>query len=252
VAVHEWLGGCVVDRLTLNAWIGVVSPAEAAEQAEQWSRRGFRSCKVKVGGNLDADFQRVSEVRRAVGSTMQVRVDANAGYDVEGAIKLGRALEPLQVQWLEQPVAAKDLPGMAAVRRSIGIPVMADEAVTDHSSLVAVLRADCADIVKLKVMKQGGLLHCRRMVETAAAAGKKVVIGHGFGLGINTAAELMLASTSDAVVDGLECVGPLKTADDVVQRKFDFGSGSVGVPLGPGLGVELDEEKLEKYRLAES
>ena len=88
------------------------------------------------------------------------------------------------------------------------------------------------------------------MVETAAAAGMRVVIGHGFGLGINTVAEIMLAATSAAVIEGLECVGPLKTADDIVKVKLDLGSGRLALPQGPGLGVELDAERLERYRFA--
>jgi muconate cycloisomerase len=81
-----------------------------------------------------------------------------------------------------------------------------------------------------------------------AKVGLGVIIGHGFGLGINTMAEVMLAATSRAVVDGLECVGPLKTADDVVTAKLDLAAGSIDLPPGPGLGVELDASKLDRYR----
>jgi muconate cycloisomerase len=137
---------------------------------------------------------------------------------------------------------------MATVRGAIGIPVMADESITDHASLINVIRANCADIVKLKVMKQGGFLKCRSMLETAEAAGLGVVIGHGFGLGINTVAEIMLAATSRTVLSGLECVGPLKTSDDIVTEKLDLSRGEIALPHGPGLGVELDEEKVRKYR----
>ncbi|HEX4328437.1 MAG TPA: enolase C-terminal domain-like protein, partial [Burkholderiales bacterium] len=167
---------------------------------------------------------------------------------VEDSIALGKLLEPFDMQLLEQPVAAEDLAGMAKVRQSIGIPVMADESITDYASLIAVIRADCADIVKLKVMKQGGFLTCRRMLETAAAAGMTVVIGHGFGLGVNTVAEIMLAATSPVVIPGLECVGPLKTSDDIVTHKLDISSGEIALPEGPGLGVVLDEQKVERYR----
>jgi muconate cycloisomerase len=86
------------------------------------------------------------------------------------------------------------------------------------------------------------------MLETASAAGLRVVIGHGFGLGVNTVAEIMLAATSAAVIDGLECVGPLKTADDIVTRKLDLTSGSIDLPDGPGLGVDLDSDKLAAFR----
>lgn len=250
IPVHQYLGGALASELRFNAWIGILPPEEAAAEARKWFDRGFRSAKVKVGGGIHADRDRLAAVREAVGSGMKLRVDANAGYGVDDATALGKLLEPLDLQLLEQPVAADDLEGMARVRRAIGIPVMADESVTDYASLIDVIRAGCADIVKLKVMKQGGFLQCRRMVETAAAAGMRVVIGHGFGLGINTVAEIMLAATSAAVLEGLECVGPLKTADDIVKDKLDLGRGRLALPGGPGLGVELDTQRLERYRFA--
>jgi L-alanine-DL-glutamate epimerase-like enolase superfamily enzyme len=248
IPVHQYLGGAIIDRVSLNAWIGILSPQDAADEARKWFDRGFRSAKIKVGGGLQADCERVKAVREAVGPSMKLRADANAGYSVQDAIALGRLLEPFDMQLLEQPVAENDLVGMARVRQAIGIPVMADESITDHASLIDVIRAGCADIVKLKVMKQGGLLTCRRMLETAAAAGMKVVIGHGFGLGVNTVAEIMLASTSSNVLPGLECVGPLKTADDIVVGKLDMSSGQIDLPDGPGLGVELDDEKVQRYQ----
>lgn len=251
VPVHQYLGGALVDTLRFNAWIGIEAPDVAATEARKWFDRGFRSAKIKVGGGVDADRDRVMAVREAVGPEMKLRADANAGYSVDDGIRLGRLLEPFDMQLLEQPVAADDLAGMAKVRRSIDIKVMADESITDHLSLIEVIRADCADIVKLKVMKQGGFLKCRRMLETASAAGLGVVIGHGFGLGVNTVAEIMLAATSRSVLEGLECVGPLKTADDIVTSKLDMTRGVIPLPGGPGLGVELDEEKIRRYRFDE-
>ena len=247
IPVHQYLGGAVVGRVRFNAWIGIDPPEVAAAEARKWYDHGFRSAKIKVGGGVEADRDRVKAVREACPG-MKLRADANAGYSVEDGIRLGQLLEPFDMQLLEQPVAAADLAGMARVRQAIGIPVMADESITDHASLIDVIRADCADIVKLKVMKQGGFLACRRMLETATAAGMRVVIGHGFGLGVNTVAEIMLAATSRAVIEGLECVGPLKTADDIVTVKLDLGGGEIALPGGPGLGVELDEDKVARYR----
>ena len=248
IAVHQYLGGAVVERVRFNAWIGIEPPDVAAAEARKWLDRGFRSAKVKVGGDVNADRDRLKAVREAVGPEMKLRADANAGYSVADAIELGRLLEPFDLQLLEQPVAADDLAGMAKVRQAIGVKVMADESITDHASLIAVIRAGCADIVKLKVMKQGGFLKCRRMLETAAAAGLGVVVGHGFGLGVNTVAEIMLAATSRGVLEGLECVGPLKTADDIVTARLDLTRGEIALPGGPGLGVELDEAKVQRYR----
>jgi len=249
VPVHTYLGGAVKDTLLFNAWIGILPPDEAAAETLAWQRRGFRSAKIKVGGNIEADRDRVKAVRAAVGPEFKLRIDANAGYDADTSIRLARMVAPYGLQLFEQPVPEDDIAGMARVRReAAGIPIMADESVLDHASLIRIIEARAADLVKVKVMKQGGFINTRRMIATAEAAGIRCVVGHGFGLGINTMAEIMLAATSHNVIDGLECVGPLKTSDDIVTHKLDLGSGSIALPAGAGLGVVLDEAKLERYR----
>src|ERR1700716_1798267 len=247
--VYTYLGGAVKERLLFNAWIGILSPDEAAREARKWFDRGFRSAKIKVGGGIEADRDRVKAVREAVGEAMALRIDANAGYDADTAIRLARLVQPCNLQLFEQPEPADDLAGMARVRREAGgVPIMADESILDHASLIAVIKAGAADIVKLKVMKQGGFHRTAAMLATAEAAGIRCVIGHGFGLGVNTMAEIMLAATSANVIEGLECVGPLKTVDDITTEKLDLGSGILALPPGPGLGVALDEAKLARYR----
>ena len=248
VPVHTYLGGAVKDTLLFNAWIGILPPDKAAAETTAWQKRGFRSAKIKVGGNIEADRDRIKAVREAVGPEFKLRIDANEGYDADASIKLARMVAPFDLQLFEQPVPADDIAGMVRVRReSAGIPIMADESVLDHASLIRIIQAGAADIVKVKVMKQGGMFNTRRMIATAEAAGIRCVLGHGFGLGINTMAEIMLAATSRNVIDGLECVGPLKTSDDIVMHKLDLGSGSLALPAGPGLGVTLDQAKLDRY-----
>jgi L-alanine-DL-glutamate epimerase-like enolase superfamily enzyme len=94
----------------------------------------------------------------------------------------------------------------------------------------------------------GGFLKTYQAVQVAEAFGIPVVLGHGFGLTINTLAELHLAACTRAIVDGCESVGPIKMADDVVQEPLIMNRGVVSVPTRPGLGVDLDEEKIKKYR----
>jgi muconate cycloisomerase len=190
-------------------------------------------------------------VREAVGPSFNIRIDANASYDVDSSIKLARLVAPFGLQLMEQPVAGNDLAGMAQVRReanSLGLPLMADESVLDHASVIRIIQAGAADLVKLKVTKQGGFLSAQRIIATAEAAGMRCVIGHGFGLGTSTMAEIMLAATTDNVLDGLECVGPLKTADDVITERLDLTSGQIDLPHDTGLGITIDEDKLERYR----
>ena len=126
---------------------------------------------------------------------------------------------------------------------------MADETISDHQSLLAVIKADAADFVKFGIKQAGGILRSAHMLATAEAARIPVVIGHGFGLDPSTLAEIMLAASSRNVLSGLECVGPLKVVDTIATTRLDISSGSLPLPDGPGLGISLDEKKLEQYRL---
>ena len=247
--VHSLLGGRLKEEVRLNGWIGLLEPEEAAREAVGWRDAGFGSVKIKLGSGLESDRDRVAAVRDAVGSGLSLRVDANEGYGVDDAIRLGKALAPLDVALLEQPVARADYAGLAGVRRAIDIPVMADEAIVGPETLVEVIRKEAADIVKVKVMKQGGITRTVRMVHMAEAAGIRCVIGHGFGLTINTLAEIHVAASCANIMDGCESVGPLKMGGDVVAQPLDLQGGCAQVPDGPGLGAELAEADLARWAM---
>ena len=126
---------------------------------------------------------------------------------------------------------------------------MADESVTGPASLIEIIRREAADIVKVKVMKQGGLLRTQQMIECAAAAGLRVVIGHGFGLTLSTLAEAAVAATCAAVMPGCEAVGPLKMAGDVVKDPVNLTGGVLRLTDTPGLGATIDPDALKRYRI---
>ncbi|MGZ8263725.1 MAG: mandelate racemase/muconate lactonizing enzyme family protein [Burkholderiales bacterium] len=249
VPIHTYLGGAVQERVEFNGWIGMLPPDEAAEEARRWLKAGFRSAKIKVGSGVEADRDRIEAVRAAVGSAMKLRIDANTQYDADTSLKLCRLIKRFDLQLFEQPAPKDDIAGLARVRREGGIPVMADETVSDHASLLAVIKGDAADFVKFGIKQAGGFLRAARMLATAEAAGIPVVIGHGFGLDPSTIAEIMLAASSRNVLSGLECVGPLKVVDTVATTRLDISSGTLPLPGGPGIGISLDDNKLEQYRM---
>ena len=248
VPMHTYLDGAIVTRMEFNGWIGALPADEAAAEAKRWLKAGFKSAKIKVGSGVEADHDRVAAVREAVGGAMKLRMDANCLYDADTSLRLARLVRQYDLQLFEQPAAKDDIAGLARVRKEGGMPVMADESVSDHASLLAVIKAGAADFVKFGVKQAGGILRAAHMLATAQAAGIPCVIGHGFGLDPSTLAEVMLAATSRNVVAGLECVGPLKVVDTVATTRLDISSGSLTLPEGPGLGIGLDAAKLEKYR----
>jgi muconate cycloisomerase len=247
--VHSLLGGTAKDQVTFNAWIGAVAPEQAAREALEWVARGFTTAKIKVSGPGREGIDRVAAVRAAIGSRMALRVDFNESLTLPEAIGFIRALEPYDLTLVEQPVPRDQVDALVEIRLATRIPLMADESVTDPASLIAIVRRGAADFVKVKVMKQGGLLRTLAMVEAAAAAGLRVVIGHGFGLTLSTLAEVAVAAASDAIVEGCESVGPLKMAGDVVAEPVSLDTGMIALPGTPGLGATVAPDALKRYRV---
>ena len=247
--VHSLLGGRVKDEVTLNAWIGTVPPEQAAREATEWRARGFASAKIKISGPGREGIDRVAAVRAAVGERMALRVDFNESLSLRDAIPLIGRLEPYGLTLVEQPIPRDEIAGLAEIRRAIAIPLMADESVMGPASLIDIIRREAADIVKVKVMKQGGLLRTQHMVACASAAGLRVVIGHGFGLTLSTLAEAALAATTDAIMPGCEAVGPLKMADDVVVDPLLLEHGIIPLSDAPGLGRSIDPDALKRRRV---
>jgi L-alanine-DL-glutamate epimerase-like enolase superfamily enzyme len=252
IAMYDYVGGAVHDRILFNGWVGELPAEEAAAEARQFVDSGFESMKIKVGSGVEKDAERVQAVRAEVGSGIQLRMDANMQYDVKGALELCAEVKSCNMQFFEQPIPKEDLEGLAKVRREGGLAIMADEAISDHASLIRVIKADCADYVKFGIRQAGGMLSSARMAATAEAAGLPVVMGHGFGLDLSTMAEIMLGASSKNFLPGLECVGPLKVVDTVATTRLDITKGSIPLPSGPGLGIELDESKLQQYDLDEA
>jgi len=247
--VHSLLGGRVKDEVAFNAWIGTVPPEQAAREAADWLGRGFRSAKIKVSGAAPEGIARVAAVRAAVGQRMALRVDFNESLRLAEAVPFIRRLEPYDLTLVEQPIPRGEIAGLAEIRRAISIPLMADESVTGPASLIEIIRRQAADLVKVKVMKQGGLLRTLAMVECAAAAGLRVVIGHGFGLTLSTLAEATVAAVSEAIIDGCEAVGPLKMAADVVAEPVRLDAGAIRLEDRPGFGATVDPDALKRYRV---
>jgi L-alanine-DL-glutamate epimerase-like enolase superfamily enzyme len=250
IPVHVLLGGRIKLQILLNAWIGTVPPAKAAEEALDWLDRGFRSAKIKLDGTDPIGVRRVAAVREAVGPGMALRVDFNESLPTADAVGFIRQLEPYDLMLVEQPVRRDRIAELAEIRRAIRIPLMADESVVGPGSLIEIIRRGAADIVKLKVMKQGGLTRTIAMVEIAAAAGLGVVLGHGFGLSLSTVAEATVAAVCDAVLDGCEAVGPLKMAADVVAEPVLLDRGVLALADGPGFGVAIDPGAVARFRRA--
>ncbi len=169
--------GIVRDQVTVNAVIGAIEPTKASAKAREFVEKGYPCLKIKVGTqDFEIDLRRVKAVRSQIGNDIQIRIDANQGWSVKEAIANLKKLELLQIEYVEQPVAASDLVGMAIVRRSQSILVAADESVNNLAQLQQVIKAQAADIIILKPMALGGIITANYAAAIAFQAGLDVVV----------------------------------------------------------------------------
>ena len=245
-------------RRRVLAVMGVAggTPDGMARQCVEWVQQGVHGFKAKVGVIPEDDVERLAAIRAAVGPKIMLRADANQGYTPKEAIRLCRMCERLDLglELLEQPVPKWDLAGMAQVRAAVDVLIEADEAAYTPHDVVQIIRTQAADVINIKIAKAGGLYQSKKIAAVAEVAGLQCVIGTAWGLGIKVAAKLHLAAATRSLRDGVEftelmlhdllLAGP--QAADLAPPLSD---GYLNVPLGPGLGVTLDEEKTSTYEL---
>jgi L-alanine-DL-glutamate epimerase-like enolase superfamily enzyme len=178
---------------------------------------------------------------------MKLRLDANGAWGVEQAIRTIQALAACGLEFVEQPVRPGDLKSMRRVREAVGTPIAADEDITDLDAARRVLQLGAAQILVLKPMVVGGLRPARKIVELAQAAGAAVVVTTTLDTGVGAAAALHLATTlpPSSLACGL-ATGDL-LVNDLLLRPLAVSDGRMQLPEGAGLGIELDEAKLQSY-----
>ena len=233
----------------VNAVISAKETTIAATTALNAKQNGFSCVKLKVGLGLSIseEVERIAMVRDAIGPTMHLRLDANEAWQFEEAIAILSQSVPYDIQYIEQPLKAQDFVGMHTLRQEILIPIAVDEAVHDLESVHLVLDHEVADILIIKPQLAGGLRIAQQMIRAASERGVGCVITSTIEAGIGLAAELHFAAASPRVT--LECgLATLPSlVDDLLVEELLVRDGFLEVPIGPGLGVELDQQALHKY-----
>jgi muconate cycloisomerase len=250
--LYRLLGGPVREFVTTKFSVSGLEPARAAEIAAWAVAQGFRTMKVKVGIEPEQDVARVRAVREAVGPEVRLGVDANGGWAPRVAIQTIRRLYEYNIYFAEQPVQPLDVAWLADVRANVQVPVMADESVYTLQDAMALVRAQAADVLSTYVGKGGGIGPARKIAAVAEAAGLTCTVGSNLELGVASAAMIHLAMATPGIgAEEFPCdiLGPFFYADDLLVEPLPIQGGSARPFEKPGLGVELDLEKLEKYRV---
>lgn len=223
----------VPTHVPLNATIGDGSVVDTVEQATTAVTAGYDCLKLKVGSRpLEDDLNRVRAVREAVGNSVTIRVDVNGGWDVETAIEAIESLAPLDIAYVEQPLAAERLPAHKQLRnRGVGIAV--DESVATHS-VESVIETAAADVVVVKPMAVGGPQRATKAAAAASEAGIEPVVTTTIDAVVARTAAVHVAAAIPAVTPCGLATGSL-LATDLAADPVEIREGEASVPTGGGL-----------------
>lgn len=249
VPLHVLLGGAVRDSLRCAWGVATGDPASDLAEAENLAAAGSYSIfKVKIGrGDPAHDLARIAEMCGALGDRAEVRVDVNQAWDLRTARRWVPQLAEAGCALIEQPVGANDLRGLVALQGLTRAPIMADESVMTDHDLLELIRLGGTDAFAIKVAKCGGLRAARRKAEMALCAGMSPYGGTMLEGVIGTAASLHLFCAIEKMPLGCELFGPDLAVDRITHETLKMEGGKLHLNDGPGIGVTIDEAKLEQY-----
>lgn len=249
------------DGIGVNATIPSIGPAAAAEAAKQSLESGFMTLKVKAGAERETEVlvERIQAIRTAVGPDVRLRVDVNGAWDLDTAADRLGAIARFDIEYVEQPLAADDIAGLAALRRRSSVPVAADEATRSASVARDLLAADAVDVLVVKPARVGGPAVVAEIAERAAERDVPVVVSTLFETGVGIAAALAAAAVLPQVQAPRLAAAPdhgLATAGlldhDLLQEPLIVANGRIHAPCGQGsggLGIVLDLHALDRSRV---
>jgi L-alanine-DL-glutamate epimerase-like enolase superfamily enzyme len=240
VPTNVFFGGRVRDEVDFFGFVQGDTAEQLGVHARELASLGHEVLYVKLGRTARDDEECVAAIREAIGPDRLLRIDPNEAWSVGEAVERIRRLEPFGIDWVEQPVPAGNVKGLAHVRRSVGTKIAADQAVFTTRQLLEVLREEAADVVVQGAHDAGGLLPFRQQATIAAAHGVDVNRHAFMETEVSFLANLQVASTIPNLTTGNQAMHQL-LAERLVKEPLPLlEAGRARVPETPGHGFEID------------
>lgn len=250
VPVSTLLGGAVRKTLPVLWTLASGDTQRDIDEAETLlAERRHNTFKLKIGRrSVRDDVAHVSKIKAALGDRAKVTVDVNQAWnEVDAALGI-EALEAAGIDLIEQPTPREQRGALARLASRFIVPIMADEAVTGPEDALELVRGACADVFALKIAKSGGIYGMMRTAAIADAAGVSLYGGTMLEGSIGSIASAHGFTALPQLAWGTELFGPLLLKDDIVTARPEYRDFDLHMPEGPGLGLQIDEEKLAFYR----
>jgi L-alanine-DL-glutamate epimerase-like enolase superfamily enzyme len=241
------LGGPVRDSVPYYRYVPMGPSEQMAEQAAEGAAEGVGTIYLKTGFERRKDIADVAAVREAIGPDVKLRIDANEAWSPAEAISIVNELEPYDLEFVEQPVSMYDIDGLARVRRATRTPIAANQAAWLEFNVLEIVRKRAADVILTCPHQLHGLAAFKKVAGLCELAGLPIV-KHSFGdLGVTTYAAAQVLATCPNATLANQTHYNLLDGDVIVGGRPEFTDGALTLPPGPGIGVELDPDRVGIY-----
>jgi len=245
------MGGIHRNKVSLYNGIGGTIPEEVADQAEWSVSKGYKYLKMHLKEDIDNTIEIVTKVRERVGESIGLMLDVHMGFDTFNAIKLGKELEKINLLWLESPSDPIDIPGLCEISRSLDLPIANGEWTRTKYEMREIFEKRAYDISMPDIARTG--LTGGKQIATIAELYNIPISPHVGGGGIVSIAATLqysLGIPNFLIMEHSEQGNAVKSM--FLSEPFDAKNGQYSLPNKPGLGIDVDENKLEKFKIKPS
>ena len=217
-------------RLPLLSPIAGTEPDAIRRELDEVHAQGFRTVKIKVGRNLEADLARVAAIQEAGGGRFTYRIDANRAYDETEGCRFASEIDPEGIELFEQPCEAEAWDANAAVARASVVPLMLDEPICSNADIERAATIEGVGLCKLKLKRFGGLAALRESLDLVRSLGMEPVLGDGIGSEVTAWMEACVARST--IRNAGEFNGFLKSSVSLFDEPLRFENGAITMPAG--------------------
>jgi len=247
--IHALLGGKIREQVPIMGFVQHTTPEQIETDARQMVEQGYNTLYTKVGRGMESDLAAMRALRRGTPDHIPLRCDPNESWTSGHALRMAFQLQDLNLQYIEQPLRMRAIAELAMLRQRSPVPIAANQASWLNWDILDIVRERAADVIMTDPWQAGGIGNFQRAAAICETACLPLVFHSYAPLTIATRAAITVLCSSTACFYANQTYNHM-LADDVVTEPVEIVEGQIAVIDKPGLGVELDRDKLTKYHRA--
>jgi len=245
--IYMLIGGRLRKKVAISYCLGILDLETTAARVEKILEQGYRTLKTKAGRDLPSDVKRLRKIRQVAGIGLNLRVDLNQALSPSEALRFLKQLEEIDLQYIEQPIRVDSFSDLLALRRRTRIPIAVNEDCYIPRNLFNLIKLGAIDAAVVDLEPLGGLSGLIKIASLAEEANLPLAHHCQFDLGVKTAAILQTTSSIPSFSYAMDSTYYAQK-DDILDAPLEIEQGHFRMPEGPGLGIEINEEKLKQYK----